>query len=570
MEPTNTDKRFSLRDLLAFVPILVLALCAAFALMRITPPKPKPADAPASEFSAERALIHLHQIAKAPHPSGSEEHRRVREYVIGELKKLGLEPEIQQSVSDEKSGGHSAPGMTFTNIMARWKGTDNSRALLIACHYDSVAMGPGASDDGAGVVAVLETIRALKSGAPPKNDLIFLFTDGEEVCLCGARAFAENHPWAKDVGLVVNFEARGTAGPSIMFETSAENGWLISQYARSAVHPSASSLSYEVYKRMPNDTDLTVFKKRGFAGLNFAFIKNVKFYHTANDTVENLDKRSLQHHGENALAMARCFGNLDLREIKKTNDVYFDVLGAFVIRYSEHWAIPLAIFAVLFYLVITMTAIKLGEFSWRLGLLRLGLSLATFILWPLLLHLLSLVGHINSISKKDPSGFAFTTNPYALLGFVLAALAPFFGYYLAWKGGSVVEKTIAGVFWWVILTLLTVFFLPGASYLFTWPLIFAALGIGFVLQSQRIGGSPIVRSFALLPFSIPAIILWTPTIYLLFLAMTLKLTGVIVLFVMLNLELFAPHSAPLSPRLRSVAIIATVVIGIGLVTYILR
>jgi hypothetical protein len=123
------------------------------------------------------------------------------------------------------------------------------------------------------VAVLLETLRALRSSPPLRNDLIFLFTDGEEPGLLGAKAFVDAHPAA--AALVLNFEARGTSGPAFMFETSEGNGWIVRQFAEAAPYPQANSLSYKAYRNMPNDTDLTIFKKAGIAGLNFAFIGDV-------------------------------------------------------------------------------------------------------------------------------------------------------------------------------------------------------------------------------------------------------------------------------------------------------
>ena len=112
----------------------------------------------------------------------------------------------------------------------------------------------------------------MKSSPPLKDDLIFLFTDGEEAGLLGAKAFVDEHPWAKDVRLVLNFDARGNSGSAIMFETSNQNGALIRGFARSAPYPVTTSLSYEIYKRLPNNTDFTEFRRAGLAGLNFAYL----------------------------------------------------------------------------------------------------------------------------------------------------------------------------------------------------------------------------------------------------------------------------------------------------------
>ena len=97
-----------------------------------------------------------------------------------------------------------------------------------------------------------------------------------------------------------------------MFETSDGNGWLIDQYAQAVPQPLATSLSMDVYRIMPNDTDLTVFKRAGMGGLNFAFGGGVAYYHSAEDTPENLDDDTLQHQGDNALATTRHLGRVDL------------------------------------------------------------------------------------------------------------------------------------------------------------------------------------------------------------------------------------------------------------------
>jgi putative aminopeptidase FrvX len=72
-----------------------------------------------------------------------------------------------------------------------------------------------------GVATILESVRffyMLKHRI--KNDIIILFSDAEELGLNGAALC--NATSAKEVGLVLNFEARGSSGPSYMLmETNA-------------------------------------------------------------------------------------------------------------------------------------------------------------------------------------------------------------------------------------------------------------------------------------------------------------------------------------------------------------
>ena len=186
------------------------------------------------------------------------------------------------------------------------------KAIIMLAHYDSVPAGPGASDDGAGVGAMLEIARALKAGPAPRHPVIFLLDEGEEAGLLGAVAFVEQSPWAHEVGAAVNLEARGTSGPSLMFETGSHSLWLMPLFARAVPRPLANSLYYAVYRRLPNDTDFSVFRKHGFDGFNFAFIGGVTRYHTPLDNLRHLDPRSLESQGEHALGLVRALANAEL------------------------------------------------------------------------------------------------------------------------------------------------------------------------------------------------------------------------------------------------------------------
>ena len=198
--------------------IIVLAILSIRALHA---PPPLPATAPENEFSAERAMIHVRQVAAVPHPLGSPEDATARSYLVAQLTNLGLQPQIFSSLGVDPTPRLIIAGKT-NDIVGRLPGTASGPAIILMAHYDSVYRAPGAGDDASGVASILEILRALKHGPAIQRDVIALFTDGEEEGLLGAEAFAHSHPWMKDAGLILNFEARGNRGPSLLFETSQQ------------------------------------------------------------------------------------------------------------------------------------------------------------------------------------------------------------------------------------------------------------------------------------------------------------------------------------------------------------
>lgn len=164
-----------------------------------------------------------------------------------------------------------------------------------------------------------------------------------------------------------------------MFETSDGNRWLIGEYAQAVQQPLATSLSMDIYKIMPNYSDLTVFKLAGMGGLNFAFGAGLAYYHTREDTPENLDQRTLQHQGDNALATARHFARADLDKTKTVDVVYWSVLNRFVFSYSMAWNLPLASIATCAFLALALSAIRKGEIAITDLLVGAGLLISSVI-----------------------------------------------------------------------------------------------------------------------------------------------------------------------------------------------
>lgn len=526
-----------------FSGLLMLGCVVLFTLLALNqqrPPAAVGADASASEFSSGRALKHVEVIARAPHELGSAEHAAVRDYILRELSAAGVSPEIQKTTVVTTRRG-SPTAATVENIVARLGGTDGGKAVVLVSHYDSVSNSPGASDDGSGVAALLETLRALKASAPLKRDVILLFTDGEENGLLGATAFVSEHPWAKDAGVVLNFEARGNSGPSIMFETSPQNGWLIDEFAEAAPHPVANSLSYEIYKLLPNDTDFTILREAGMPGLNFAFIEGLTHYHTQIDSVNNLDERSLQHHGASALALARHFGALEGVGRTERNAVYFNVPGSLVIRYSSVWITPLivlvtAVFAAVMVYGLRKKQLSVGGIVFGFIACLLTIVVATsvaYVLWYL-------ISVSNPAYGRMPFGDTYNSRFY-LLGFtaltvtIVATL-----YSLLRRKLSAANLMFGGSACWLILLVVSGLLLPGGSYIFTWPLLFSLFGLAASFALRKDEGLPLRLAVLLALCALPGVVLLVPLIGAIFTALTVTLVWVTVILTVLLLWLLIP------------------------------
>jgi hypothetical protein len=511
-----------------------------FALATLGPPDAVGPDAPPWVFSAGRAAVLVGEIAREPHPSGSPGAERVRGVLVKALEDLGLKPEVQSP---------RAGTATTRNVLARLegKGSPGKKAILLCAHYDTVPQSPGAGDNASGVAVVLETIRALKAGPPIDRDVIALLDDGEEIGLFGARLFVDEHRWADDVGLVLNFDARGNEGPSFMFETSDGNARLVREYARAVPRPQATSLSMDIYRIMPNDSNLTIFKRAGKAGLNFAISGGQVYYHSPEDTPANLDPRSLQHQGENALATARHFAMLDLEDLRTDDAIYTSILGRFVVAYPKGWAIPLALIAAAAFVVVAAIGVRkrrvrpldlaAGVAVW--GGAAVAAIFATGGFWVVLRDMFLGVGF----------PWLKVEVPIMTACVVVAATAMLALERRAASRRSVEALGLGALAWWLLGTLATARWLPGASYLFVWPMLSCLTGLGASFLA-RPGSNP--ARIAVLLGSIPALVLFPPLMRATFDGLGVRMAAPCMILVVLFLGATLPLLRPiLAPRLRA-------------------
>lgn len=547
---------------LGIAAILLAALLAGLTIYQLGPTAATTLDAPALEFSAGRALDHIKAIAGKPRPPGTAEHQEARDYLLNQLTAAGLTPEVQRTTGTNYRGNGVLRAGTVENVIARLKGASNTKPVLLMAHYDSVPTGFGASDDGSGVAVLLETLRALKAGPPSNNDVIFLFTDCEEPGLLGAHAFVDEHPWAKEVGLVLNFEARGSSGPSILFETSEQNGKLIEEFSKATPHPVASSFAYEIYRLLPNNTDLTVFKDAGLPGLNFAYIDNSTHYHNELDRIEELDPNSLQHQGNYALALTKHFANLDLVNVRKRNAVYFDVLGVFIVRYSGAVVPFLTVLITVLFLGLVISGSRKRRFSTPGLGLGFVVQLLTLIILPAVLALAWMVMRaMLDLLGRSAQAAAYQSKLY-FIGFALLAIGLAYIPHAALLSKIRVENFMASsLAWWIVLLILATLFLPGVTYLLTWPVLFCLPGFAYLLLTTDRKALPLILFFLLA--LTPALLLLAPAIYLASIGLSLDSIGTLTAILVLVCILLLPHFLLL--RLGNDRVFATVIALAGVV-----
>ena len=523
-------KRFS-----SVLTLLLITLAIYWSFRSLMPAYKGETSLEKTSFSTEKALEHVKQIGQKPHAVGFPAHEEVRHYIVDELQKLELETSIQEGYTAGDWGNLSKA----INVLARIKGSEPGKALMLLSHYDSSQHSSlGASDAGSGVATILEGIRAfLADDLTPKNDIIILFSDAEELGLNGADLFVKEHPWREDVGLVLNFEARGSGGPSYMLiETNRGNATLIEEFTKAnPEYPVANSLAYSIYKRLPDDTDLTVFREDGdIEGFNFAFIDDHFDYHTAKDIPERLDKNTLAHQGSYIMPLLQHFSQADLTNLKSLNEsIYFNVPIFKLVSYPFEWIWPMFSLAVLGFVLLLFYGLRRKT----LHITEIGKG---FLPMLLVLVINGVVGHFSwSVLKwmyphyKDMlHGFTYNGHTY-IFAFAFFAIAVCFWVYHRFKKLETANLLVAPILIWLVICGLASHYLPGASF-FIIP-VFALLAAFLVLINQKMP-NPYLLTF----LGLPALLIFAPFVKMFPVGLGLKMMHVVSLLVTLTFLLLLP------------------------------
>jgi hypothetical protein len=511
------------------IALTLLILAVYWSFDALLPNTISDIDAKENSFSTQRALIHLKEISKKEHYLGNNAHKDVRGYIVNELQKLGLETQIQEGYSMSQWGNLAKP----KNILAKIKGVDNSKALLLLTHYDSNPHSSfGASDAGSGVVTILEGIRAfLSEHKTPKNDIIVLISDGEELGLNGADIFVNQHPWAKEVGLVLNFEARGSGGPSYMLiETNQGNANLMKEFVKAnPEYPVANSLAYSIYKMLPNDTDLTRFRTDAdIDGFNFAFIDDHFDYHTALDTYERLDRNSLEHQGSYLMPLLHHFSNANLNNIKSTEDyIYFNTPVFKTIIYPFTWIIPMLIIAMLGFLAILAYGFKNESLNAK-DILKGSIPFFASIIISVLISYFGwdLLKSIYPEYTEMLHGFTYYGHSYIIAFTCITLAICFFCYHLLRPTEYPANLLVAPLFFWILICALVAVELKGASF-FIVPVFFGLVSFLLLIKQKK----PNLILLALLGF--PVVFIMAPLVKMFPVGLGLKILFVSAIVVVL-------------------------------------
>ena len=493
--------------------LLIIILTAIWGFYDLSPSVFKTPQK-STDFSINNALSHLKEISKEPHHTGTEAHKTVQDYIVSELQKLGLDPTIQtQTIVNKKWFA----GTTVENIIVKINGSEDGKSLLLLSHYDSSPHSAlGASDAGSGVVTILEGLRAfLAKKKEPKNDIIILISDAEELGLLGAKAFVEYHPWAKDVGLVLNFEARGSGGPSFMLlETNGKNSKMISEFLKAdPTHPAANSLLYSIYKKLPNDTDLTVFREIGdINGFNFAFIDDHFDYHTVQDSYERLDRTTLAHQADYLMNSLNYFSDSDIENLQSDIDlIYVNFPFIRILTYPYSWVMPLYIIAGIILLLLLLFGIVLNKIQPKkllAGFIPSTLSIVlcggvSYLLWKLILL-------IHPSYNDMLQGFTYNGYWYIAAFVSLNSWICFFIYKKFTQKNTITNLLIAPITLWMIINFFIQGDFKGAGF-FIIPVFIAE-----IILAVSIFLKPIDKNYSIFfgLVSIPTIYIFAPLIKL--------------------------------------------------------
>jgi Zn-dependent M28 family amino/carboxypeptidase len=195
-------------------------------------------------------------------------------------------------------GARTLPDAPSANAIGEIRGTTHPEEIvLLGAHLDSWDVGPGASDDGAGCVAVLEALRLLRaSGLAPQRTIRGVLYTAEEYGLAGAKDYHRRHRGERHVAA---FETDfGMAAPDAIGVGGAE-----AMAAMTPFLPSFQRFGIRRFRDRAFGSDVAFMVREGAAA--FSLMPDghhyFDFHHTDADTLDKLKPEDVRR---NAAAIA--------------------------------------------------------------------------------------------------------------------------------------------------------------------------------------------------------------------------------------------------------------------------
>ncbi|XP_078427895.1 Zn-dependent exopeptidases superfamily protein [Wolffia australiana] len=394
---TNGHRRQSIRrQPILFFSLFFLVVYGSWAVYHFqfeVLPKPlSPDQAGKRGFSEDLAMQHVIALTRpGPHPIGSDALDIAFEHVLESSRRIKesahWEVDVEVDLFHARTGASRLTKGLFKGktllysdlkhvvlrIKPKYLPEAEERAILVSSHIDTVFSTEGAGDCSSCIAVMLELARGMSQWAHGfKNSIIFLFNTGEEEGLNGAHSFIIQHPWRNTIRFFIDLEAMGIGGKSAIFQSGGDP-WALEIFSRVAKYPSGLVMAQDLFVSgvIKSATDFQVYAEvGGLSGLDFAYADSSAVYHTKNDKLELLKPGSLQHLGENMLSFLVELGRSSHLQDDKGGErgasgqsIFFDVLGLFMVLYSQRFADLLHYSVVAQSLVIWTASIIMGGYA---------------------------------------------------------------------------------------------------------------------------------------------------------------------------------------------------------------
>jgi hypothetical protein len=360
-----------------FTTVTYVALFAALLVTHLTVPNYP--SKPPTGINLTEAWNDLTHITRRFHPYNSHANDDVREYLLTRIQDIvaskQLEEKQVQVIDDLVSNATFSSGFTSvyfegTNLIVAIRGSEDDEpfnatdrrpengGVLVNAHYDSVSSGYGATDDGVGVVTILQLLSYFtESKNWPKRTIILLLNNGEEDFLNGAKAFMRN-TISQVAHTFVNLEGAGAGGRATLFRSTDTE---VTRFYRKSKYPFGTVVSGDGFKKgfIRSETDYRVFHgELGLRGLDIAFMEPRARYHTVEDSTRDTSMNSLWHMLSAALASTEGLASVTNAEFSGSTEglddgqvdagvgsdgVWFDLFGRVFVVFKLHTLFALCV-----------------------------------------------------------------------------------------------------------------------------------------------------------------------------------------------------------------------------------